>query len=561
MASAHRTILIALTLVAPLAAQSAPEDPPSAIVEGSVINIQNSRTIPRATVTLLRVRGMGSKSGRCDGSGHFIFRNVEPGTYRLMAHRQGFFSDERKREYQPMFDVGAGDHVKNMPVRLMPAAVVSGEVVDEFNDPVQGVEVRLLAIQMRLGQMYLRPAGIAMTDDRGQYRVPDLHPGKYYAVAEYKAKVPAELSSFAENVSAVQQIATDKRGNPVKIEGPDIPDAAYTYAPLFYPATGDFQQAQSLGLKPGDEVAANFLLVTAPVVSIRGRVTNGMTGQPPKGAAVSAYWTIYMQGDGLPARVSPEDGTFEIRGLAPGTYTLRASFTEDKQAFQGEQTIEVGNQGAQNVQIAALPDFVASGHVTIAGVVQKTVRRVLIEFAGEGLMPRVAANANDPEFKFEAQLRPDRRYYGRVRNLPEDYYLKSVSISGHDVPPNNILVSGTRGDMEILLSPGAARIEGTLLDARDQPTRGSILLVPDTPEPGPPDLYQRSSADSKGKFTLRGVTPGSYRLLALESVNLDTEIGDPDFLRTIGNRGQSLMVEENGKYTVALRLDISETSN
>jgi len=176
-------------------------------------------------------------------------------------------------------------------------------------------------------------------------------------------------------------------------------------------------------------------------------------------------------------------------------------------------------------------------------------------------MPRVAANANDPEFKFEAQLRPDRRYYGRVRNLPEDYYLKSVSISGHDVPPNNILVSGTRGDMEILLSPGAARIEGTLLDARDQPTRGSILLVPDTPEPGPPDLYQRSSADSKGKFTLRGVTPRSYRLLALESVNLDTEIGDPDFLRTIGNRGQSLMVEENGKYTVALRLESSETSN
>jgi protocatechuate 3,4-dioxygenase beta subunit len=29
---------------------------------------------------------------------------------------------------------------------------------------------------MKLGQMYLRVAGKAITDDRGQYRVPGLHP-------------------------------------------------------------------------------------------------------------------------------------------------------------------------------------------------------------------------------------------------------------------------------------------------------------------------------------------------------------------------------------------------
>ena len=79
MVSAHRTVFIILALALPLAAQSAPEDPPPAIIEGSVINIQNSRTVPRASVTLLRVKGVGSKSQRCDSSGHFIFQNVEPG--------------------------------------------------------------------------------------------------------------------------------------------------------------------------------------------------------------------------------------------------------------------------------------------------------------------------------------------------------------------------------------------------------------------------------------------------------------------------------------------------
>jgi hypothetical protein len=559
MASALRTILIVSALAIPLVAQTIPEDPPPAIIEGSVINIQNSRTIPRATVTLLHLKGTGSKSSRADGSGHFIFKNVEPGIYRLMAERQGFFPDERKREYQPLFEVAAGDHVRNMPVRLMPAAAVRGEILDEYNDAVQDVEIRLMVSQTRLGQMYLRVAAKATTDDRGEYRIAGLHPGKYYAVVEYKPKALTTLAAIVDNVNALQQM-TDNHGHPIKVEMPRVPDPAYTYPTLFYPSTSDFQQAQSLKLNPGDEVAVNFLLVSAPVVSIRGRVTNGMTGQPPKGASVSAFWTKYMEGDGLPALVSSEDGSFEIRGAAPGIYTLRAGFTEDNQSYAGEQTVEVGDQGAQNVQIAAVPDFVAAGHVTVAGDVEKP-RRVLIEFAGEGLMPRIRSTANFPEFKFEAQLRPERRYYAVVRNLREDYYLKSLAVAGHELPPDNVVVSGIRGDMEIVLSPHGAQIEGALFDAKDDLTRGSILLVPDVAQPGPPDLYRRASADSKGKFTLRGVAPGSYRLLALESVDLDAEINEPEFLGTIGKRGQGLIVEESGKYTVALKLESSANHN
>jgi Carboxypeptidase regulatory-like domain len=551
-------ILAALALAVPLAAQTVPEDPPLATIEGSVINIQNSRTIPRATVTLLHLKGTGSKSQRTDGSGHFMFRNVEPGIYRLMAERQGFFSDEHKREYQPLFEVAAGDQVKNMPVRLMQAAVVSGEVLDEYNDPVQDAEIRLLAVQMRLGQMDLRVAGKAMTDDRGEYRIAGLHPGKYYVVVEYKSKALTTLNSIVETVNALRN-TTDKQGHPLKIEMPGVPDPAYTYASLFFPSTSDFLQAQSLKLGPGDETPVNFLLISAPVVSIRGTVINGMTGRPAPSASVAAFWTPYMASDAIPAQASKQDGTFEVRGLAPGTYTLRATFMDDKLAFEGEQTVEVGNEGAQNVQIAALPDFAASGHVTIAGVPKNPILRIIVEFAGEGMMTRVRASANYPEFKFDAQLRPERRYYARARNLPEDYYLKSLSISGHDLPPNNLVVGGTRGNLEIVVSAAGAHIEGTLFDAKEEPTRGSILLIPDVPEPGPPDLYQRTSADSKGNFTLRGVAPGSYRMLAVESVNLDGEINDPDFLRAIGNRGQLLTVEESGRYTVSLKMDNAES--
>src|ERR1041385_5924695 len=462
MARAHRTILVALTLAVPLIAQTTPEDPPPAIIEGSVINIQNSRTIPRATVTLLHLKGTGSKSQRADGRGHFLFTNVEPGIYRLIADRPGFFSDDHKREYHPIFEIAAGEHVKDIPVRLIPSALVSGKVRDEYNDPVQDAEIRVLAVQTQLGQQYLRVAGKALTDDRGEYRIAGLHPGKYYLVVEDKSKPLATLTSIIENVNALAKMK-DAKGRPLRVAMPGVPDPPYTYAPLFYPDTNDFRQAQSLKLNPGDEMAADFLLISAPVVSIHGKVVNGMTGQTANSATVATFWTNYVEGGAIPA-LRALGGSFEVRGIAPGTHTVRASFTEDQRAFYGEETIEGGERGAQNVQITAFPDFLATGHIRLAGPTEKP-RKGSIEFVGEGLTPRVRTSTVPPDLAFEAQLRPDRRYRAIVRNLPQDYYLKSVTFSQHEMAPDNVVVNGMRGNLELILSPAGGHIEGTLANA------------------------------------------------------------------------------------------------
>ncbi len=561
MAIGHRKYLIAALAVPfvaalPAMSQAAAQntDAQFAMLEGVVINAQNSRTIPRASVMLQGLHGVGSRSVRADGNGHFLFQNVEPGQYRVMAERQGFYSDESRRDYQPMVELAAGQYLKNLPVRLMPTAAVSGEIVDEYNDYLQNVEVTLLVAETRLGKMFLRPATKAVTDDRGQYRIAGLRPGRYYVVAEYQSQAAKYKNWLDETVAG--SFGPQWGGDPAKVAGvtPLAPDAAFTYPSLFYPATGDFKQAEILRLNPGDETSANFIFISAPVVSVTGRVTNGFTGAPAVTASVAAFWSEYMQGDGIPGRITPENGAFEIRGLAPGSYTLRASFTEDKETYTGEATIEAGPRGAQNVEIAVLPDFTASGHVSMPGNVPNTLRRAPVEFVGAGLIPRVRAAAIFPEFKFEAQLRPEKRYYASVRNLPDDYYLKSVAISGHEVPTENVVVSGRRGDLELVLSPNGAQVAGTLFDGKDQPTRGSVLLVPDIPDFGPPELLRRASADSKGKFLFRGVPPGTYRVVAFESVELSEEISQPEFPRKVAGRGDSIIVQENGRYVVNGRL-------
>ena len=51
-------------------------------------------------------------------------------------------------------------------------------------------------------------------------------------------------------------------------------------------------------------MAADFLLMSAPVVSIRGKVVNGMTGQTANSATVAAFWTNYVEGGGIPALIA-----------------------------------------------------------------------------------------------------------------------------------------------------------------------------------------------------------------------------------------------------------------
>ena len=55
-------------------------------------------------------------------------------------------------------------------------------------------------------------------------------------------------------------------------------------------------------------------------------------------------------------------------------------------------------------------------------------------------------------------------------------------------------------------------IEGTAVDARQQPAAISNVLIPETRERL--DLYKRATADESGRFTILGIPPGGYRLFA-----------------------------------------------
>jgi protocatechuate 3,4-dioxygenase beta subunit len=514
-------ILLFLASIGGLAQQSAGSG--QATVEGTVVNAINSRQVPRAGVLLFNVQKNNDATWiRADDNGRFHFKNISAGTYRITADRQGFFTDARKRAFQTIIDVSPRGEVKNVLVRLLPLAVISGRIVDDKNDPVQNVEMKLFSWEYLRGRRALSIKGSTLTDDRGEYRISGVRPGNYFLMANYDFRK--------------QWIRT--MGNLSATTRPDV-----AYLPQFFPGTTDFREAQQIAAKPGDEIQQDFAFFTQPAVSIRGRVVNGLSGRPVPKAAVTASWAQIPAGVDSFSDQTDENGIFEIWGLAPGSYTLQTSFPDQGATYTGEERVEVGSAGVPDAQIAALPDFDVNGKVRIEGSQSPSIQQVSIEFmtVGSKSFNVFRSAAAKPDFRLTGKLHLETHYRVNAINLADDYYLKSVTVSGREMPKNDVVVGGRQSEVELIISPLGGHIEGTVVDSKNQPVNSSYLTID-------PDQILRTRSDAKGKFVLRGVPPGTYKLVAFEDVDLNELIAQPEVLKRYIDQGEALKVAEGGKY-------------
>jgi hypothetical protein len=142
-----------------------------------------------------------------------------------------------------------------------------------------------------------------------------------------------------------------------------------------------------------------------------------------------------------------------------------------------------------------------------------------------------------------------------IAGLVEDCYVKSARFGGVDALEHGLDLS--RGDppgpIEVVLSPAGGDVEGVVLKENQQPAAGAtVALAPDAPRRDQVHLFRSATADRYGRYVLRGVPPGEYRLFAWEDVEAGAWL-DPDFLGEYEKRGETVSVDERGRYTVQLK--------
>jgi Carboxypeptidase regulatory-like domain len=101
------------------------------------------------------------------------------------------------------------------------------------------------------------------------------------------------------------------------------------------------------------------------------------------------------------------------------------------------------------------------------------------------------------------------------------YFTKSVNLKGRDVSDSDFTV-GAATFLNVVVSANGATIEGKVVDDKGKPAAfATVVDVPDTERRGRPDLYQQDTTNEDGHFSLRGLNPGIYTVLAFEELQDD----------------------------------------
>ncbi len=522
-------------------------------IAGTVVKEPGSEPLKKVLVQVVAEdqKQSGNYTASTDADGRFRVENVVPGRYRVFIERTGFvgINERGRRTDTNVIAIQAGQSVEDLLFRMLPTAVITGRVTDEDGDPMSGVNVA--AQKRKPGKATRESVASGTTNDLGEYRLSGFSPGQFWIVA----MPPPDFRDYDQpHKKPLPGTNDDSQSN-------GRPDTRYLTT--YYPSTYDAMQWAPVTLKAGDEMPINFTLVPARTYRVRGMVTGITPGQHPTVELFSKAGDSYRAN----ATEIDADGQFEVRGVGPGSYIVRASLGTESQTLTARQDISVVAADVDGVKLVPRPSFIISANLRI-----ENSRGDLTQFS---VNLRPAELPEDPGFFmsqefFGATAPIDRFGNCEWKNVaPGNYiaqvfggngegsFLKSATLGGQDIT-NGFTANGP-ATLDLVVSSKGGTVEGTLVEKEkdvdnDHPVaNATVVAVPEEKYRKLPDRFVTGSTDQHGRFTIRGLAPGSYRLYAWQDLDEPVWV-DPDFLKSQETNGIPMKVEEGSHQTVELRL-------
>lgn len=527
--------------------------PGTATLRGRVLAADTGQPLRKAQV---RINSTGpnavglppeNRLASTDADGRYQFTQLRAGRYTLMAQKGSFiqlqWGQVRPNEGGKPIDILDGQTIEKVDFALPRGGVITGRVLDEFNEPVSDVQVGVMRLQNVGGTRRLMNAGrTSMTNDIGEFRVFALPPGDYYVSAIFRSGNP-----LAEN--------DDRTG----------------YAPIYYPGTPDVATAQKLTVAAGQTITDIQLSLT-PIRTARasGSAVDSQ-GRPMRGLvqAIMQSATVGMPMGASGGPIRP-DGSFTINGLTPGDYTLQVQ----PQGGPGgppadpeyaSTTISVNGSDITGIQLVASKPSSISGRFVIPSIGDaKTLRpsslRVGAFPAPNGTPvfgPTPQPGPVSDDWTFETKSRPGAMRLN-VQGIQPPWTVKAIRHRGIDVTDTGLEAKANEdlNDVEIELTNRSTNVSGSVTNTRGEPVRDywAVLFARDREKWRPQSRYVRiSRPDQEGRFKVTGLPPGEYLVVASDSLD-PSEATDPEFLDRIQARATRLTLGEGESKTIDLKL-------
>jgi protocatechuate 3,4-dioxygenase beta subunit len=524
-----------------------------------------------------------------DSQGRFAFDNLQPGTYKLIFASNGYARQDYGQRGADGSGIpivlNAGQVKRDIVMRMSQVAAVGGRITDSSGLPIAGVPVQLFRFAYdETGQKKVQRTASTLTDDRGDYRIFHLSPGRYFLNA---GNLPGQTGPNGLSLALLNQglngIANSNR----------IPEK---YTLSYYPGVDDANSATAIDVPSGADLSGlNMSLRVQQSYRVRGNVLDSRTGQPPASASIAL--TIQTNdplnaanvntSDGTPV-YNPADGTFELRNVSSGAYTISATLpnptsqnlppnfpnmsSADQRAYldamsaasasapRASAAVNVVNSDVDGVQLKPSPGGIISGHFnsdqdpsmpapefTFLRLQLKSVDGAAPAAPG-GITAQSRPASTDGTFRIENIWQGEYRL--ALAGLPAGYYVKEARLGDVDILSGSFKYSGIETKtLNVVISPRTGQVDGTITNSQGQPVPGArVVLIPERNRDRA-ELFQPATADPSGHFNIIGVAPGDYKLAAWEFIE-PFAFFDRDLLKQADDVGKPVRVTESSKQTI-----------
>jgi hypothetical protein len=562
-------------------------------------------------ITQARLAPVGGRAGfalqvpvSTDPQGRFYFARLPAGSYTFVTQKQGFLNSVNQGV---AIDLGDGERVTDVKIRLQRFASISGTLRDEAGDPVVAMDVWAFRRAFVNGRPGIQGVGTVKSDDRGAYRLGNLMPGDYFVCACVRDPIPFDgqlLTTLASQ--PVQLLSVAARALTVGADVVSLDNTLRTYAPTFHPNSSTIARAIRITVGAGDEktgVDVNVDLVRATRVS--GRVVGAESpinafeirlipvADADSGVQLSALQPMLVQPDGRFDFASVPPGQYRLmvthretdarggapsgaaltfvgpRGIAPPSAPTRGGGPAGSiPVLWANEPVSVGETGVSGLVVTLNRSATVTGRLVYSGTApqppaQQFARVNPAMIASSGVMTAVvsAVGSVSPEGALIIPGVLPGKYALNIQPLPGYPTLKSVTVGGLDITDLPIEVADKDlADLVVTFvdTPLATLTVTTPIPAGAQAVEDTVALM------FPADRkYWTDYVASRRRFKNIPMSPrglvnfvelpaGDYFVLLVPSADA-ADYPDPVKLDQLSRRAQRVTISDGAKQTIEVR--------
>jgi len=519
-------------------AQQMPQEQTKCRIAGTVVDSVTQQPLRESEVMLrgpMALPGANWKplSTTADADGRFRFDDLAPGRYMVTAFHKGYVNmGPGQGGMRPRMAavVAPGQNLDDFVVALMPGGTMSGHITDAASKPLAEVTLQVLKRGYQAGHLELVEVSSAQTNKSGEFRIISLMPGKYFLRAMFSDAPPLK------------------------------PGATEAYVPTYYSGTTDPSQAIPLLVRPGEELGGmDMVLAPHRAFTIKGKVLDALTKAP---AAESEITLVDREGPINPSpyhATADAKGNFELRGIPPGDYVALVEKVSEAGPSRrcGQKFVSITDADISGLELPIAAGVEVGGRIRVEGKANVELSEIsgnleaTEAWESESTAEIDAAHVHaDGSFSFVDV--PEGTYRVDFSPAPQGFYVKSGNGGTPEESPVTVARGAVRG-LDFVLSPGTARIEGTVLLDQQAAPGAAVVLVPSGERRSQFRYYRHAVADRQGRFAMQSVIPGDYKILAFEELERNA-LMDPDFLAQYEGSGKDVSVKDGD--ALSLQVDV-----